>query len=204
METIIFVWRWEINEKKHQIDLNGGKIILIKQQNNKEDTIKIINEVLKKEGMDVYLFLHSSGNESGFGAFENNDRDRFLNVREIEIASTASNTKIDALREAISDYIKNKNNFDYLKILFNKFLTNLTKIKPVEMLKKSFLNTWLPLSIDLQGLSEVEKQEGKDNEEYFNEIREELRATNGDETDYYKKLKSFPDKNESVIWDDVE
>ncbi len=53
-------------------------------------------------------------------------------------------------------------------------------------LKKTLINLWLPLAIDIQGLSEVQNETHKA-DEYFNEIKME--------TDYLNLLKSFPNED---------
>lgn len=54
--------------------------------------------------------------------------------------------------------------------------------QPLENLKKKIINLWLPLAIDIQGLSEVEEGKKKG---YYKEIRDELLEKN---KEYYIKL----------------
>lgn len=65
---------------------------------------------------------------------------------------------------------------------------------PLDAQKKTLINLWLPLAIDIQGLSEVQNDETKASE-YFNEIKKE--------TTYLESLKSFPKDDEFPRWEEI-
>ncbi|MEM4230813.1 MAG: hypothetical protein QXF25_02975 [Candidatus Pacearchaeota archaeon] len=60
--------------------------------------------------------------------------------------------------------------------------------------KKKIINLWLPLAIDIQGLSEVQNDKEKA-DKYFEEIQKE--------TDYLNSLKSFPKDDEFPRWNEI-
>lgn len=65
----------------------------------------------------------------------------------------------------------------------------------LEYQKKNIINLWLPLAIDIQGLSEVQNDTKKATE-YFNNIKSE--------TAYFESLKSFPNDDEFPQWKEIE
>lgn len=76
------------------------------------------------------------------------------------------------------------------------FLIDRVEKLSLDYQKKKLINLWLPLAIDIQGLSEVE------NENYYNDIKKEL-FHNGIETEYYNSLKSFPKEGEFSRWEEI-
>lgn len=64
----------------------------------------------------------------------------------------------------------------------------------LEYQKKNIINLWLPLAIDIQGLSEVQNDKTKV-EKYFQEIKNEI--------EYLKSLKSFPNDDEFPRWKEI-
>jgi hypothetical protein len=62
--------------------------------------------------------------------------------------------------------------------------------------KKKIINLWLPLAIDIQGLSKVEEKKRKS---YYEAVRKEIND-NGNETNYYKKLTGFPKDDQFPEW----
>jgi len=59
-------------------------------------------------------------------------------------------------------------------------------------LKDELIKTYLPLAIDIQGLSEIVKSDLKKGGKYYNEIRRELVNVENKETEYCTSLKIFP------------
>ena len=67
--------------------------------------------------------------------------------------------------------------------------------------KKILINLWLPLALDIQGLSEVQN-DFKKAQKYFDEVRKEL-VDNGKETTYCESLKLFPNIKEEEVDDEI-
>lgn len=65
---------------------------------------------------------------------------------------------------------------------------------PLEVQKKKIINLWLPLAIDIQGLSEVQSDTQKA-EEYFNEIK--------NENEYLTSLLSFGKEEDFPHWQEI-
>lgn len=65
---------------------------------------------------------------------------------------------------------------------------------PLEYQKKNLINLWLPLTIDIQGLSEVQNDEKKF-EKYFKEIQKE--------NEYLNSLTSFPKDEDFPRWNEI-
>jgi len=75
-----------------------------------------------------------------------------------------------------------------------KFLLARLKILSFAYLKKMIIKLWLPLAIDIQGLSEVQNDTVKA-DEYFAEVK--------NETEYLESLKSFPKDDDFPRWAEI-
>jgi len=64
----------------------------------------------------------------------------------------------------------------------------------LENQKKKLINLWLPLAIDIQGLSEVQNDTQKA-EKYFKEVKKE--------TEYLNSLSSFPKEEDFPRWEEI-
>lgn len=205
MERTIFVnWRWEgnnsqirngLNEKCRELIVDENKASIVFSWLRKKESIdetenlkKIISTIDSKSKLillhhdngilpidlkDLNLICQSFDDGRGPIYFQNGG-----------LVHTGDNYK------NIDNWIAELEKFNVLKEIFNK----LWGIYTIEDQKKKLINLWLPLAIDIQGLSEVQSDTQKA-EEYFNEIK--------NENEYLTSLLSFGKEEDFPRWQEI-
>jgi hypothetical protein len=220
----------EINKYYSQVEENEIDLYHIKGTNifarhhiNKEDieeneSLTFIKEfytqVCEKNKMEkskinrIIILLHDKDIQCN-GKYDielsNNDIIKPKKIREeLKIIDSTDLFISPFVHEVYSDIFRLISSFPWSQIeksqdIENKIIVLCEKIS-YEGQKKKLINLWMPLAIDILGLSEVEEEKRKN---YYNEIKTELTIPEGKENDYCLSLKYFPKNTEFPGWEDI-
>jgi hypothetical protein len=198
-KILIINWRFNDDEKNSDlIEVEKDKEIVYSNFKKIEISFFCDFIIKHKDYNDVLVFTHT-----GFGN-EIKKIDINLNYPNIKIFEFSGGTNIiygdrglinsgwDKYAEATNEYSD-----DQLKINFDNLWDEYwNKIEIVDA-KKKLIDTFLPLAIDIQGLSEVKE------ESYFNEIKESLLVTDESGNSLYEFLTKFPESSLSSAWNEI-
>lgn len=192
-------WKFE-KGKKYALRKNSEKVQFLDDINalnslittNKKDTLVIWvnqylveNDELKKDVNKLYKDLSTQNFNVKIAL--HNAPEVFDKYKNYSLAKDELHkfTKIINRNSSNENMLNPRANFDDIEEVF---------FQPLDTQKKTLINLWLPLAIDIQGLSEVQSDEKKANE-YFKEIKQE--------TDYLNSLNSFPNEDEFPRWEEI-
>ncbi len=194
-------------------------------QNKKYSTKEITDEcsnILKNNHDQVLLLLHANNPDNFNETNKKKLEDYFKGEKiKIELFYGGGNIYDEIIDGGNTYFLKNaiinplqdtfqikQKNFD---VVWDYYWNKLD----LEYQKKKTINLWLPLAINIQGLSEVGKENGG---EYFNEIKNELikykqesdkekakvqESVNKKRVNYFDSLTSFPEENEFPRWEEI-
>jgi len=192
MQTIYVFWRFEFAEIEIKKTIsNNKKIIFIKYPCSLLGANEVFNDYksLKCEPDADLILIHDKPNNEDLLT---NWSKKYKGI--IETFGGADGiiyTEFNLLNFNVKD--------NYNEQQFNNVWDEYSIKKKLERQKKEFINLWLPLAIDIQGLSEVQN-ETKKAAEYFEKIKKEKK--------YLVSLETFQNnedgKNEHFIrWEEI-
>ena len=202
---MIINWRWKEFKKNssENIDLvNNEKCLYISNydNDNAENFNKFIEKVIKSENpIEALILSHNNPATSTISISlekinliskenflmkkrEFKGGQEFIYNGDDDCGMIDTNTNLESYEKQLK-----VENFDKVwDWYWNKL--------DLENHKKNIINLWLPLAIDIQGLSEVKNNDEKANE-YFAEIKEEK--------EYLNSLLSFPKEEDFPRWKEI-
>ena len=200
-KALIINWRWSFDCEdkivpKDIIDSNNNNIEneVCYLSDFEDSDINIFNKFLKELQADsILLLLHE---ENGIGKGDIDDFNGLI----FEFSNGIGNVykREDNDNEGIIDSDLDYEGHNYQNGIpaknFKFVWKSYYEVKPLEEQKKKLINLWLPLAIDLQGLSEVQNDLIKA-QQYFKEIKKE--------NDYLNSLNSFPKEEDFPRWEEI-
>jgi hypothetical protein len=205
MRIIIINWKFkEGHQKEFNVEDNGDLVICL----NHASCYNFCNEIKKYEELNEELLILLHENTPNKDVTLHEIKEKFVNhiVESFKDADGAIyyKKKLEQLGFLPTSGLRiNSNaiiNGQVKKTHFNFVWESYCGPISIESQKRKIKELWLPLTIDIQGLSEVKEEKAND---YFDQIKNEIIIDGNTKTDYCKSLETFHSEDNGPSWDKI-